>query len=115
MIYCLHRVKLVVNKSTGEAVAMKMIDIEKHPDARQAVRKETAIHRMLSNSNVIQYFGKRSEPNMEYIFLEYASGGELFDRIGKIELKLVKVQLMLLICKFVILDRLICDFFYSQI
>ncbi|XP_071569597.1 serine/threonine-protein kinase grp isoform X1 [Temnothorax nylanderi] len=74
-------VKLVVNKSTGEAVAMKMVDVEKHPDARQTVRKETAIHRMLSNPNIIQYFGKRSEPNMEYIFLEYASGGELFDRI----------------------------------
>lgn len=63
---------------------MKMIDVEKHPDARQTVRKEAAIHRMLSNPNIIQYFGKRSEPNMEYIFLEYASGGELFDRIGKI-------------------------------
>lgn len=74
-------VKLVINTSTGEAVAMKMIDLEKHPDARQSVRKETAIHRMLSNPNIIQYFGKRSEPTMEYIFLEYASGGELFDRI----------------------------------
>ncbi|KAH0954187.1 hypothetical protein HN011_000098 [Eciton burchellii] len=74
-------VKLVINKSTREAVAMKMIDIVKHSDARQTVRKETAIHRMLSNPNIIQYFGKRSEPNMEYIFLEYASGGELFDRI----------------------------------
>ncbi|XP_053977909.1 serine/threonine-protein kinase grp isoform X1 [Hylaeus volcanicus] len=74
-------VKLLLNRSTGEAVAMKMIDLEKHPDARQTVRKETAIHRMLSNPNIIQYFGKRSEPTMEYIFLEYASGGELFDRI----------------------------------
>jgi len=87
LIFFIYRVKLVVNKSTGEAVAMKMIDIEKHSDARQTVRKETAIHRMLSNSNIIQYFGKRSESNMEYIFLEYASGGELFDRIGKIQLK----------------------------
>lgn len=78
------RVRLVINKSTGEVVAMKMIDIEKHPDASQTVRKETAIHRMMSNPNIIQYFGKRSEPNMEYIFLQYASGGELFDRIGKI-------------------------------
>lgn len=84
LVLTIFRVKLVVNRSTGEAVAMKMIDIEKHPDARQIVRKETAIHRMLSNPNIIQYFGKRSEPNMEYIFLEYASGGELFDRIGKI-------------------------------
>ncbi|XP_076678572.1 serine/threonine-protein kinase grp [Andrena cerasifolii] len=74
-------VKLVINKSTGEAVAMKMVDLEKHPDARQTVQKETTIHRMLSDPNIIQYFGKRSEPTMEYIFLEYASGGELFDRI----------------------------------
>lgn len=74
-------VKLVINKSTGEAVAMKMVDLDKHPDVRQIVRKETTIHRMLSNPHIIQYFGKRSEPNMEYIFLEYASGGELFDRI----------------------------------
>lgn len=75
---------MVINKTTGEAVAMKMVDLEKHPDAHQTVRKETTIHRMLSNPNIIQYFGKRSEPTMEYIFLEYASGGELFDRIGKI-------------------------------
>ena len=62
---------------------MKMIDLSKHPDARNTVRKETTIHRMLSNPFIIQYFGQRSETNMEYIFLEYASGGELFDRIGK--------------------------------
>ncbi|XP_034947360.1 serine/threonine-protein kinase grp [Chelonus insularis] len=74
-------VKLVINKATGEAVAMKMIDLIKHPDARQNIKKETTVHRMLSNPHIIRYFGQRSEPNMEYIFLEYASGGELFDRI----------------------------------
>jgi serine/threonine-protein kinase Chk1 len=78
------RVCLVVNKSTGEAVAMKMVDLGKHPDARNTVRKETTIHRMLSNPYIIQYFGQRSESNIEYIFLEYASGGELFDRIGNL-------------------------------
>lgn len=75
---------MVVNKTTGVAVAMKMIDLIKHPHAQNSVRKETTIHRMLSNPHIIRYFGKRSEPNMEYIFLEYASGGELFDKIGKI-------------------------------
>ncbi|XP_014211812.1 serine/threonine-protein kinase grp [Copidosoma floridanum] len=74
-------VRLVINKVNGEAVAMKMVDLNKHPDARCNVRKETTIHRMLSNPNIIQYFGQRSELNVEYIFLEYASGGELFDRI----------------------------------
>lgn len=63
---------------------MKMIDLEKHPDARQTVQKEATIQRMLSHPNIIQYYGKRSEPTMEYIFLEYAAGGELFDRIGKL-------------------------------
>lgn len=87
------RVKLVINKSSGEAVAMKMIDLAKHPDARQTVKKETTIHRMLSNPNIIQYFGKRSEPNMEYIFLEYASGGELFDRIGKTKLLIFQIEI----------------------
>lgn len=71
-----------MNKNTGEAVAMKMIDIMKHPDARQNVRKETTVHRMLNHPYIIKYFGQRSETGMEYIFLEYASGGELFDRIG---------------------------------
>lgn len=60
---------------------MKMIDLRKHPEARQNIRKETTVHRMLSNPNIIRYFGQRSEPTMEYIFLEYACGGELFDRI----------------------------------
>ncbi|XP_012266279.1 serine/threonine-protein kinase grp [Athalia rosae] len=74
-------VKLVINTTSGEAVAMKMIDLVKHPNARQSVRKETTIHRMLSNPHIIHYFGQRSEATMEYIFLEYAAGGELFDRI----------------------------------
>ncbi|XP_011860759.1 PREDICTED: serine/threonine-protein kinase grp-like isoform X2 [Vollenhovia emeryi] len=61
-------VKLVVNKSTGEAVAMKMVDIEKHPDARQTVRKETTIHCILWNPNIVQYFGQRSDPTWNIYF-----------------------------------------------
>lgn len=37
---------------------------------------------MLKYDNIIKFFGQRTEDNIEYIFLEYASGGELFDRIG---------------------------------
>lgn len=40
------------------------------------------IHSRLSHENVIRYFGHRKEDSVEYIFLEYATGGELFDRIG---------------------------------
>lgn len=40
------------------------------------------IHKVLDHPNVIKYFGRRQEPTKEYIFLEYASGGELFQLIG---------------------------------
>jgi serine/threonine-protein kinase Chk1 len=80
-------VKLLINRSSGEAVAMKVIDMEKHPDALTSVRKEVCIHRMLKDPHVVRYYGQRREDNMEYIFLEYAAGGELFDRIGEYSLQ----------------------------
>ncbi|XP_027236831.1 serine/threonine-protein kinase grp [Penaeus vannamei] len=74
-------VKLLINKDTGEAVAMKMVDLVKHPDAADAVRKEICLHRMLKHTNIIKFYGSRRENSMQYMFLEYAAGGELFDRI----------------------------------
>lgn len=38
----------------------------------------------MQNPNIIKYWGHRKENNIEYIFLEYAPGGELFDRIGNL-------------------------------
>jgi len=35
----------------------------------------------LNHENVIKYYGTRKESEHQYIFLAYASGGELFDRI----------------------------------
>ncbi|XP_068225802.1 serine/threonine-protein kinase grp-like [Palaemon carinicauda] len=74
-------VKLLINTDTGEAVAMKMVDLVKHPDAVDAVRKEICIHKMLKHTNIVKCFGSRRENAMQYMFLEYAAGGELFDRI----------------------------------
>ncbi len=37
---------------------------------------------MLNQQNIIKFYGHRRDHQIEYIFLEYASGGELFDRIG---------------------------------
>lgn len=62
---------------------MKVIDLEKHPDARTSIRKEVCIHRMLTDPHIVRYYGQRREGNVEYIFLQYAAGGELFDRIGE--------------------------------
>ncbi len=67
------------------AVAMKCIDLNKHPDVVEAVRKEALLMRMLrGHANVIQYIGMRVDERLDefQIFLEYVDGGELFDQIG---------------------------------
>lgn len=74
-------VKLLLNRQSGEAVAMKMVDLKKHPDAESSVKKEVCIQKILQHPNILKFFGKRTQGDIEYIFLEYASGGELFDRI----------------------------------
>lgn len=45
------------------------------------------VHKLLNHENIIKYFGRRKEHFKEYIYLEYASRGELFQMIGKICLK----------------------------
>ncbi|XP_077985795.1 serine/threonine-protein kinase Chk1-like [Glandiceps talaboti] len=75
-------VKLAVNQTTQEAVAVKIVDLSKVAQNYDNIRKEVCIHRMLtSDKSIIQFYGSRKEGNRQYIFLEYASGGELFDRI----------------------------------
>lgn len=37
---------------------------------------------MLQDVHVIRFYGQRTEGNKQYLFLECAGGGELFDRIG---------------------------------
>ena len=38
---------------------------------------------MLLDVHVIKFYGQRIEGSKQYLFLEYAAGGELFDRIGE--------------------------------
>ncbi|XP_051960670.1 serine/threonine-protein kinase Chk1 [Xyrauchen texanus] len=74
-------VRLLVNKKTEEAVAVKVVDKAKAKDCIENVKKEVCICKMLSHPNIVRFFGHRSEGETQYIFLEYCSGGELFDRI----------------------------------
>ncbi|KAK2872684.1 hypothetical protein QQF64_017682 [Cirrhinus molitorella] len=74
-------VRLLVNKKTEEAVAVKVVDMSKAKDCIENVKKEVCICKMLSHPNIVRFFGHRSEGTTQYIFLEYCSGGELFDRI----------------------------------
>uniref|UniRef100_A0A8C4NA83 non-specific serine/threonine protein kinase n=1 Tax=Eptatretus burgeri TaxID=7764 RepID=A0A8C4NA83_EPTBU len=75
-------VRLAVNRTTDEAVAVKIIEIDRAAaGAAHAVRKEVCVHRMLNHINVVRCYGHRKDGPTQYIFLEYCSGGELFDRI----------------------------------
>uniref|UniRef100_A0A8B9KA75 Serine/threonine-protein kinase Chk1 n=1 Tax=Astyanax mexicanus TaxID=7994 RepID=A0A8B9KA75_ASTMX len=74
-------VRLLVNRKTEEAVAVKVVDTSRAKDCLDNVKKEVCVHKMLSHANIVRFFGHRSEGPIQYIFLEYCSGGELFDRI----------------------------------
>ena len=77
-------VKLLVNRETGEACAMKEINIKENQQAVKAAQKEICVHKLLKHHNIVQCYGSRIEAGAQFIFLEYLSGGELFDRIGKV-------------------------------
>ncbi|XP_065155267.1 serine/threonine-protein kinase grp isoform X2 [Atheta coriaria] len=74
-------VKLLINEKTNDAVALKIVDLQRAGDAKDCVYKEERIHRMLHHPHIIKLLGKREESNVAYLFLEFASGGELFDKI----------------------------------
>lgn len=82
------RVKLLVHQHTNQMVALKVVDLTKHKDAADTVKKEEKIHSTAHHPNIIQLYGKREDGNKVYMFLEYASGGELFNKIGKVSLNI---------------------------
>lgn len=60
---------------------MKVIDTSQAKECAENVKKEVCIHKMLNHPNIVRFFGHRKEGPTVYLFLEYCSGGELFDRI----------------------------------
>lgn len=62
---------------------MKVLDASRAKDCPEIIRKEVCIHKVLSHANIVRFFGHRHEGHTRYLFLEYCSGGELFDRIGE--------------------------------
>lgn len=70
-----------MNKESKEMVAVKVIVVHDE-DIEKQIRKEICILKNLNHSNVINFYGNRKDANIEYLFMEYATGGELFDRIG---------------------------------
>ncbi|XP_059173231.1 serine/threonine-protein kinase Chk1-like [Physella acuta] len=73
-------VKLAVCRATMECVAVKIIHLT-DSSVEENVRKEICVHKMLDHRNIIKFYGYRKANDIQYLFLKYASGGELFDRI----------------------------------
>lgn len=82
-------VKLAINNETQHAVAVKIIDGSKPhvAAAKDNIRKEVCILKLLSPTEtdsdlpIVRCYGSRTEGHLQFIFLEFLSGGELFDRI----------------------------------
>uniref|UniRef100_A0A671VEM1 Serine/threonine-protein kinase CHK1 n=1 Tax=Sparus aurata TaxID=8175 RepID=A0A671VEM1_SPAAU len=74
-------VRLLVNRQTEEAVAVKVIDTSQAKECAENVKKEICVHKTLNHTNIVRFFGHRKEGPTVYLFLEYCTGGELFDRI----------------------------------
>ena len=53
--------------------------------------------KMLKHEHVIRFYGQRACGDLYYLFLEYADGGELFDRIGKFVVVVVVVVVFVII------------------
>ncbi|CAG9785349.1 unnamed protein product [Diatraea saccharalis] len=71
------RVRLLVHARSGAAVALKAVRAGEGGEGA----REAALHRALRHPRVLRCLGERTHQGLHYMFLEYAQGGELFDRI----------------------------------
>nr|AAT47051.1 hypothetical protein [Oryza sativa Japonica Group]AAT58754.1 hypothetical protein [Oryza sativa Japonica Group] len=76
--------RLMCNRDTGELVAVKTIPRGNHRINKSAYR-EIINHRSLRHPNIIQFIEAILTHTHLAIVMEYASGGELFDRIVDLE------------------------------
>lgn len=73
---------LGVHRVAREYRAVKVVERTASTD-EMALRKETCIHRAMAHPGIIRFFDIFADTKAYYLVLEYASGGELFDRIGQ--------------------------------
>lgn len=73
------------NLATGQTVAIKMIDKDKivKTGLMEQIKREISVMRMVRHPNVLQLFEVMATKNKIYFVLEYAKGGELFNKIAK--------------------------------
>jgi len=77
----LQRVKIAINSENGEIIAVKIIS-KQNTKARKTLEREIALHQCLHHENIIELKKAVEDKNFVYMMMEYAAGGELFDKIG---------------------------------
>jgi 5'-AMP-activated protein kinase catalytic alpha subunit len=73
------------NLATGQAVAIKMINKDKVTKVGlvEQIKREISVMRLVKHPNVLQLFEVMATKRRIYFVLEYAKGGELFNKIVK--------------------------------
>jgi len=74
---------------TNQSVAIKMIDKDKIMKTGQVeqIRREICVMRLARHPNIIQLFEVMANKSKIYFVMEYAKGGELFNKVAKGKLK----------------------------
>ena len=73
---------MATSKSTGEEIAIKLIDKSKlDVDEANSLNLEVDIISQVDHPNIVKTYGIVDAPAKLYILMEVMSGGELFDRI----------------------------------
>ncbi|XP_014489662.1 CBL-interacting serine/threonine-protein kinase 10 [Vigna radiata var. radiata] len=74
---------------TNQSVAIKMIDKDKIMRTGQVeqIRREISVMRLARHPNIIQLFEVMANKSKIYFVMEYAKGGELFNKVAKGKLK----------------------------
>ena len=79
------KVKLGYQITTGEKVAVKILEKSKITDIADVERVSREIHilKIVRHPHVVHLYEIIETPKKLYLIMEYASGGELFDYIVK--------------------------------
>lgn len=74
---------------TNQSVAIKVIDKDKVMRTGQAeqIKREISVMRLARHPNIIQLFEVLANKSKIYFVIEYAKGGELFNKVAKGKLK----------------------------
>ncbi|KAL2333054.1 hypothetical protein Fmac_014267 [Flemingia macrophylla] len=74
---------------TNQSVAIKVIDKDKITKTGQSeqIKREISIMRLARHPNIIHLFEVMANKNKIYFVMEYAKGGELFNKVAKGKLK----------------------------